>query len=254
MSLLSKDSTAMLTTRYTAEEIRAAEQRLKRKLGKTLPLPSTAVETPETFKQLCHFDAQRIQRNFTEAEQIQIGYMPLIISHLAWKHVDETLFWAKHPQCDATKKLSRRVQKCKDGYEAFIRQDLDDLHYKSICWNTDKFYDAFLSDFKTLYNAAKVQVMKFYADRETMRTNAFISCLLIDAVKEQNRRIEQMLLQRLNYFEPIKTNPYMLVLQALMEAFVGEVKLKPDFNIKIGIDILFNNLSRIEFDIHHEEA
>lgn len=84
-----------------------------------------------------------------------------------------------------------------------------------------------------------------------MRTDACIVLVLLEVLKQHNRRMDELIASKLGEEFPI-SSPHIPIHNALkmhMKAFIGHAKFEFTEQVKISMKILHKNFKRIEYSI-----
>jgi hypothetical protein len=237
----------------TPEQIAEGERRIAQHLlARGEQLPRELKESIErNFEQEVKDDTREIMETLTLKEQMMLAFVPLIISHCAWHYAELAMNTARDYRIEQLKKCARAVKKCKEEYIAMLRKDLDTRHLEHVFKETDRFIETCNKDFTIFYFSVNAQIKRQNANLmyDDLRTLAYISVLMIKALKAHNKRMNEIVTEKLGADKQSLTNPYMTALETLMQAYIGECKIDADENIKLCMKIFENNLNRIEFNL-----
>lgn len=207
----------------------------------------------EALKRECKESAKHLVEDFTEAEQVQIAFVPLIFNHIAWHYAMKAVGKAAEYHVELLKKITREVRSLKGEYQNEVKRDLDYKHIQRLEAGADKFIERFAKDFTIMYfsvNREFKSKMPTYPF-DDLRTYAIMSMLFIKYVDEHNKRMDALIASRLGNSKESIRMPIMDRLYTYMEAMAGDAgKFNYDnADIKLCMKIFQNNASKIEFDI-----
>jgi hypothetical protein len=224
-----------ITTCYTAEQVMAARRKVEQAMVDTL--------------------ISRINAHMDDEDKTLVAFTPLVVEALAWQFADNVAFSVKYPvKCSETKTLSRELETAHGKYDKFMRCTLDVAHCKRIQRRKNEMIKQFEEHFLQLTMAVRNLVLQTYADRIETRTNAFMSICMLDLLDKLTEHVDTTIRQRTATNGYSVANPWIKTLRKLMLEFVGERRLTADFNVKIGINVLLQDVKTVKYLDPDEET
>lgn len=207
--------------------------------------------TEEMFKQQVHDDTLTMLETFTFEENMQIAFVPLIITEVSWYYAFKVCNQAADYRISETKKLSRTVKMLREKYVSDCRKDIDAEHMKKMERGAEVFIQKFQTDFMLLFYSMNNELKKKWADLEylDMRTNACITMVVLKILKEHNKKMDMLMQSKLGCEVPSYRNPINESLYDCMEVYVSPAEFKFEGHIVNSMKILENKFAHIEWDI-----
>lgn len=207
--------------------------------------------TEEQFKKQVHDDTMTMLKTFTFEENINIAFVPLIITEVAWHFAFKVLKYAADNRIEETKKLSRMVKDLRNQYLSECRKDLDMTHIEKMEKAGKEFVQKNQMDFVVLLYSLNNELKKQWADYAylEMRTDACISMVMLKLLKEHNRRMDELMASKLGGEVPIYANPINDKLWKCMDAFASPCTFKFDGHIETSMKIIQKKFGQIYFDV-----
>jgi hypothetical protein len=238
------------------QEIMLGEMRIAQHMaakGRT-DIPTLHEIMEADFQRSVTTDTRAIIERMTTEEQMNIAFVPLIISHLAWVYADKALDIARREKVAELKPLSRKVKELRTDYIHMLQGDLNAMHIRGIEDETERFLNLCNYDFTVFYYTVNNEVKRVAPELQynEIITYAFISVLMVRALRHHNNEVNALLLERLGPDKESVTNPFLVALETLMLACTNGCPLKLDGQlVQLCMNIFYNNLNRIEFNIIH---
>lgn len=210
-----------------------------------------SVLTEEQFKQHIREDALNMLETFTFNENMQIAFVPIIIAEVAWHYAISTIKKAAEYRIEETKKLSRSVKMLRDKYLAECSKDLDKSHLERMVRVSDKFIASCGNDFTLLWFSVNNELKRHWSDiaYQDMRTEAVISMVLLQMLKEHNKSMDELMSKKLDREVPSYKHPIEDALYDCMDAFVSPCSIKYEGNVRTSMQIISKKFNAIEWDI-----
>lgn len=98
---------------------------------KIVTIPGALV-TEAQFKKQVHDDTMNMLETFTFRENMDIAFVPLIITEVAWYYALKVVKYAADNRISEVKKLSRTVRALREEYISTCRKDLDNKHIEKM--------------------------------------------------------------------------------------------------------------------------
>jgi len=215
---------------------------------------STIPEVPvmeEQFKQNVHYDTMKMLETFTFRENMNIAFVPLIITEVTWHFAMKVVKFATDNRIQETVKLSRVVKALREKYLSECRKDLDRKHIEKMEKAADEFVKECQMDFKLLFYSLNNELKKQWADYAylDMRTDACISMVLLQLLKEHNKRMDELMSKKLGGQVPTYQNPINESLWDCMEAYASPCKFNFDSHVATSMKIIQKKFGLIDFEV-----
>jgi hypothetical protein len=203
------------------------------------------------FQLMTSRDTLRLMEALSEDEHMQVAFVPLVITDVIWYYVDEVLEYVstKH-KIKSFSALSRAVRDCKKRYEQMIAIDLDEQHVEYNKKKAEEFRNLNYCDFQRLYWTMNGEIKKYFPDARYIEllTLTHITLLLIKVLKLHNRKMDNLLYQKLGGVRNTCTNPHILSLEILMEQYCGDYMLSyGDVLIDRCMKVIANRIKQTRF-------
>lgn len=214
-----------------------------------IPKVASGMISEEEFKKKCSEDTEKMLKTFTFEENMMIAFVPLIISHIAWRYAEKAMNYCRDRRIDEFKKPSREIHKLREEYLSDLSKDLDRKHLEEIFNETDRFLEEVSRDFTILYFSVNGEIKKLYPNigHDEMRSNAYISVAMIQFLKAHNRRMDELIAEKMQRSASIE-NPIMRKLASYMTLYSGNIKLDNSQHLKACVNILQKNINKIQFN------
>lgn len=210
----------------------------------------TLPTSEQVFKQQVHDDTLKMLQTFTFRENMDIAFTPLIITEIAWIYAFKVTKYAADHRIPETIKLSRTVKMLRQKYIDECRKDLDYKHLQNLFDESERFLQTMAKDFLILWFSVNNDLKKEWSHLEflDMRTDAYISIVMCEFLKEHNRRMDKIIEQKMGQSRPYK-NPITEALEECMEAYVSPAKIDFSNHVRTSMGILRNNIGKIEYNV-----
>lgn len=207
--------------------------------------------TEEQFKQQVHDDTLTMLQTFTFRENMNIAFVPLIITEVAWHYALKVVKFAADNRIDEVKKLSRTVRTLREEYISTCRKDLDNKHIEKLEIAANEFVALCRMDFTVLFYSLNNELKKQWSDYAylDMRTDACIAMIILQLLKEHNRRMDSLMASKLGRDVPKYRNPINDKLWDCMEAYASPCKFKFDGHVETSMKIIRNKFDKIDFEV-----
>lgn len=199
-------------------------------------------------------DLKEMQKSFSFKEIMEIAFFPLVITEMAWHFTDKVLELAAADKISDTKKLSRAVKELRKKYVSDCLIDLDRSHFSHMVAETDKFIRECSRDFTLLYYSANNELKRtsFNLRYLDLRTWAYVSLAMIDALIEHNRRMDAVIAERIGRGSRLMSSSMPKTVEALREclaAYMSPARYERMPHISNSISIILNKIRQCDFVI-----
>lgn len=217
---------------------------------KVSAIPGVPV-TEDQFKRQVHDDTMNMLETFTFEENMSIAFVPLIITETAWYFAMKVVKYAAEHRIPETVKLSRSVRALRDKYISDCRKDLDNAHIKKMEDAAAEFVKTCQTDFALLFYSMNNELKKQWANYSylDMRTDACIAMVMLQLLKEHNKRMDELMSKKLGGEVPVYTNPINESLRDCMEAYAAPCKFKFEGHVVTSMKIIQKKFGQIEFEV-----
>lgn len=205
------------------------------------------------FRREVHKDSKALERKFSEKEQMDIAFVPLVIETLIWHYADLCLEYCAENRISETLKLTRAVKQLKKYREETILKDLSRKNLEQVKSETQRFVQSCGNDFTILHFTVNREYIKHYPDMayEQLITYALTGMVLIRFLDHYNAKVFRMVKERLGKENRVDREPSINALYTSFSGFAGNVE-KFNFEenqIVLCMKILNIKLSQIEFNL-----
>lgn len=206
-------------------------------------------EKPERKKN--HTDVMDLQKTFTHMEQMKMSAVPLIITEVAWVYVMKVVKFAADNRIPETVKISRAVKMLRDEYLSACRKQLAKKDYDKILSVGEEFINENPTDFTLLYYTMNNDLKRHWYGYEflDMRTDACVAVVMLQLLKEHNKRMNELMTSRLGTDVPTSDLPINDSLRECMEAYASPCAVEFNTNIRNAMSILNRKFNSINFDV-----
>lgn len=207
--------------------------------------------TEEQFKHQVHDDTLKMLETFTFKENMNIAFMPLIITEVAWLYAMKVVKFAADHRISETVKLSRTVRYFREQYISDCRKDLDDKHIEKMEKAAQEFVKICQTDFVLLFYSLNNELKKWWSDYPCldMRTDACIAMIMLQLLKEHNRRMDELMSSRLGGEVPAYINPINDKLWNCMKAYASPCKMEFTGHVETSMKIIRKKFNQIDFEV-----
>lgn len=212
------------------------------------------VNSEQDFQREVIINTKQLYNSFTFQEQMEIAFFPLVITEIAWRYAYKVLDEAAAHKINETVKLSRAVRELRKKYLDDLKIDLDSRHLSTLNRAVDEFLDNNAIEFTKLYFSVNNEVKRIDAEikYKELRTYAYISLAMIDALRRHNKSMNDVIAERLStntrmrsILVPARTS----VLGDCMEAFLSPLRYVNILHVDTAIKIILNKIRMSEFVI-----
>lgn len=227
--------------------------------GGLLDIPNLPIKIPGLEDRLLEEAAKSARSmldNLSQQEMKQVGFVPLVITELAWIYAQQARDAAARNRLDMFRKLSGVFDQMRKGYDDWLARDLDYANRKRIKIEAEALMRDYERDF-TILSMCCDQELKRVAPEfyyEDVRIPAIVSMELVGLVGAVNS-LNDMLLSKRNVTRPserTEMNPYTAWMGENMECYAG-VDTKTfnykDKNILIALTVIKNKAIAREYNI-----
>lgn len=229
-------------------ELAAAERRVLERIN-----AEVKKKNEEQFKEKCSKSYEEMKANFTWEDHVQIAFVPLILSHMAFCYAEHARKWCADNRVSDLKSVSRDVQRLRQDYYDLLRKDLDVAHIEHIKAQTEAFMAEpkvalfLLQAFHTLSN----EYLRIYRDVKLLnrRVYATLSRIFIEAYIRHNAKMNAKIAAKLGRSESCDNPLVTDKLNAYMGAYIGEYVLEKTTEYKRIEAIVDNYVRSFEFQL-----
>ena len=131
------------------------------------------------------------------------------------------------------------------------KKDLNAPHMKRIFDSSEDFIEQCSIDLMLLWFSVNNDIKKNYPeiDYVDIRTDAYISLVVLDVLEEHNIRMDEMIRAKVGRSTPYR-NPLNDALRQGMEAFIYPIEMERSQNVLNSMKIIHKNLSKIKYDVN----
>jgi hypothetical protein len=203
------------------------------------------------FQEAVRQSAENMIKNMSHEETVRVGYVPLVINHIAMHYAFLATKEAARQKISKLNPATRAARKIYQRYMDSLRQDLDERHVLTIEKEGERILKTYEWNFTTLYFAVNNQIKKFHADLryDELRTFAHMSIIAMGVMLWHNGEMDKLVRERIGVREKTLPNPHVAAMGELMKAYIGDALIKYDGAIKTGIEIFKKNISHVTLDL-----
>lgn len=208
-------------------------------------------ELERNFKAKMRSDTEKMMRTFSFEENMNIAYVPLVLTTLAFEYTHRVLEQCAVRKIQATKGLCRATRKVEDDYWNFVRKDLNQSKINAVKRETYRYLDEISNDFAILWYSVNNEFKRLYPDvlYDEMRTDAIIARMMIEALRDHQSRMNKVIREKMHDSSRVVENPYVTKLYDILDAFCGNCVVKNNDHMKTWLKAFRNNMNKIEFDV-----
>lgn len=192
-----------------------------------------------------------IREQFSFQDHMRLSFYPRIIEATVWKYVDKVIYYCVQNRVDVFKKLTRTAREFKKEYDAEVAKDLKLEFQKKIQRQADLWQKACEVNFLQMQYTASNVLLRSYEKVPEFIVNAYIARKLIELRRLHDDEMSLLLEKKLGYPSPSLEMKQITKLYNLLEGWLPEMdeikKVDKDLNITIGMKVLKNKLSLIEW-------
>lgn len=169
--------------------------------------------------------ARSMLDNLSQQEMKQVGFVPLVITELAWIYAQQARDAAARNRLAMFRKLSGVFDQMRNGYDDWLALDLDYANRKRIKVEAEALMRDYERDFTILAMCCDQELKRVAPEYyyEDVRVPAIVSMELVGLVGAVNS-LNDMLLSKKNVVRPserTEMNPYTVWLGENMECYAG---------------------------------
>ena len=219
--------------------------------SKKTPLVQPEQMIEELFKLQVHKDTMEMLDVFSFQENMDIAFVPFIITETAWHFAFKALSYAAENRISNTVKLSRSVKALREEYVSDCRKDIDYEHMKKMESAAVEFVSSCNMDFVVLFYSLNNDLKKRWYDVKhlDMKTYAGISVIMLRILYEHNKQMDKLMERKLGREVPSYRNPINDKLNNYMLSFLEPCEISFDGNIATSMKIIGKKFCQIDFDI-----
>lgn len=210
------------------------------------------VTNDQSFHREVAINTKQLYNSFSYHEQMEIAFFPLVITELAWRYAFKVLDEAAAHKISETVKLSRAVRELRKKYIEDMQIDLDSWHMNNLFESVEEFHTETTIEFTQLYYSVNNEIKRRHADIDykELKTYAYISLAMIDALRRHNKSMNEVIAKRLSVdtrMRSLLVPPRTSVLGECMEAFLSPVRYENISHVDTAIKIILNKIRQQEF-------
>jgi hypothetical protein len=192
---------------------------------------------------------ERMLNELSYEEQMAVGFVPVVITRLAWKFATLVADEGAELKLSFTKTFARDVRTLRREYERSISLDLNDFHIRNIISATDQFFEGCRDHFADLFFAIDKEVLKRVSEDEfdEIYVNAYMSLFSIDVLQWHNAAMDKMLLERIGESRPTRLHPKIQLLKKALCQFLNPVPIEITKEVLDGLYTFRENIRLIKF-------
>lgn len=198
-------------------------------------------------------ETDMLMKVFSQKEQIDITFVPLVIQSIAWVYAQKCIDLAVENRISIVNKLTRAVRFVRKEYENELCRDLKDDSLHKIERETQRFMQTYSNDFMIFYFTVMREYDRHYRDTqyEDLHLYAIMGMLFIKLLDKYNDEMAQMVEQRLGIVQHSMHMSSMDKLYSSLDAYAGHIE---EFNFEerdvvMCMKIFRNRISEIQFSI-----
>lgn len=230
----------------------------------TLPCPMPADgAAPATYaeaRQRLHREQARdmtlaMTQVLTEAEQMRVSFIPVILTHVAWRFALRAMELSVSYRVGILKKLCRVLRKVHEKYLDELRHELPAGATEHILRQADGCLREIGHDVDVFYFSVNNEFKRVAPDYpyDDLRTWAIMSLLTVDMLEAYNRASDKLLARRMPGREltPARLPRLTECLRDGMDAYAGltEAFNRKERNIRNAVAAIRNRILGMEFTL-----
>ena len=209
------------------------------------------IKDEAAFREQVAKDAKDLFSTFTDEENMEIAFAPLVISHVAWHYTDIVLNECVEKRIQITKPLTRAVRTMRSMYESSLQKDLDRKHIENIAKQCDEFMNECAYDFTILWWSVNQALKTLYPDDPfiELRTNTYCAILAIRVLRDHVKRMNEKVISRIPGSLAMPVNPHMKGLEALLDGYMSDFTIDETIHIQRCRAVFMKNINKIEWGV-----
>lgn len=192
-----------------------------------------------------------LREQFSFVDNMRITFYPRIIDLTAWKYVDKVIDYCVQNRVEVFKKLTRTAREFRKEYDAQVAKDLKSEHRNKIQRQAYLWQKACEVNFLQMQYTVSNVLLRIYDNVPEFIVNAYLARKLIELRRLHDAEMSSLLEKKLGYPSPSLEMKPITKLYNLLEGWLPEMdeikKVDKDLNITIGMKVLKNKLSLIEW-------
>lgn len=205
----------------------------------------------KAFKDEVKDGVREMLDTFTWQENMQIAFVPLIISKIAWWYAEKAIQYCVDNRISVTKKLSRAIKEMRVRYVDELRKDLDLRHINHVERQALMFIEENQKDFLIFELQVSQAIKTEYPTMpdEMLRKDALCGIMMVEFLKRHNGMMDEIIAAKMGQSTSI-TSPHMIALETLLDAYMPEgFKIKNTRQIDLCLNVLENRVRAIDFQV-----
>ena len=204
----------------------------------------------DVVKIVAQHDADALLRTFTWDDCMQIAFVPLVISKIAWTYAERTMKQCAELRIPAFKKLCREIRNLRKKYIDFISLDLNRAHLDKVESKAEQLMTMCNYDFTIMWFQMNqyIKTNAYGIPYDKMRTDALMAIAIVRFLKEHDERMNAIVSKKLAISKSV-TNPMMIQLSELLKNFLpAGFSFGTNSQIDMCDRIFHNNLKKVVFE------
>lgn len=192
-----------------------------------------------------------LREQFSFVDTMRITFYPRIIDLTVWSYVDKVIDYCVQNRVEVFKKLTRTVREFRKEYDSQVAKDLK-LEYRNRIQRQAELWQKSceITFLQMQYTASNV-LLRIYDNVPDFIVNAYLARKLIELRRLHDAEMSSILENKLGYPSPSLEMKPITKLYNLLEGWLPGMdeikKVDNDLNIMIGMKVLKNKLSLIEW-------
>ena len=192
-----------------------------------------------------------LREQFSFQDHMRLSFYPRIIEATVWKYVDKVIDYCVQNRVEVFKKLTRTAREFRKEYDVQVAKDLKSEHINKIQRQADLWQKACEVNFLQMQYTVSNVLLRIYDNVPEFIVNAYLARKLIELRRSHDSEMNLLLEKKLGYHSPSLEMKPITKLYNLLEGWLPEMdeikKVDNDLNIMIGMKVLKNKLSLIEW-------
>ena len=204
----------------------------------------------DMIKIVANHDADALLRTFSWDDCMQIAFVPLVISKIAWEYAERAMKQCADMKITQYIKLCREIKALRKKYIDFILLDLNRSQLDKVEDKASQLMNLCEYDFTILWFQINqyIKTNAYSISYDKMRTDALIAIVIVRFLKEHDERMNAIVSKKLMISKSV-TNPMMIRLSKLLKDFFPKgFAFGTNSQIDMCDKIFHNNLKKLVFE------
>ena len=192
-----------------------------------------------------------LREQFSFEDTMRITFYPRIIDSIVWKYVDKVIDYCVQNRVEVFKKLTRAAREFRKEYDSQVAKDLKLEYRNKIQRQAELWHKSCAVNFLQMQYTVSNVLLRIYEKVPDFIVNAYLARKLIELRRLHDSEMSSILEKKLGYPSPSLEMKPITKLYNLLEGWLPEMdeikKVDNDLNIMIGMKVLKNKLSLIEW-------